>query len=102
MRTKILTPSVETSKKKESKFKHISNEIQCASNECVSKELALIKSGLTAGNLSQQQIVASNKKAKIGDKYGLHTVSEYNGNPLADDFNDTRWLRQAETTAILH
>jgi hypothetical protein len=64
---------------------------------------------VTAGNLpdalhlldnSQQEIAARNKKVKIGDKYGWDTVSEYEGNPLADDSDDERRLRQAETRAI--
>lgn len=37
---------------------------------------------------------------KIGAKYGWDTVSEYEGNPLADDYDDERKLRQAETRAI--
>jgi hypothetical protein len=41
-----------------------------------------------------------NKTAKIGDKHGWDTVSEYEGNPLADDSDDERRLRQAETRAI--
>ena len=36
-----------------------------------------------------------NKTVKIGD-----TVNEYEENPLADDSDDERHLRQAETRAI--
>ena len=41
-----------------------------------------------------------NKTVKIGDKHRWDTVSEYEGNPLADDFDDERRLRQAETRTI--
>jgi hypothetical protein len=37
---------------------------------------------------------------KIGDTYGRHTTSEYEGNPLANDYDDKRQIRQAETKAI--
>ncbi|CAC5391984.1 unnamed protein product [Mytilus coruscus] len=48
----------------------------------------------------QQDIAARNKTVQIGDKHGLDTVSEYEGNPLADNSDDERRLRQAETRAI--
>ena len=49
----------------------------------------------------QRDIVVRNKTVKIGDKHGWDTVSEYEGNPLADDSDDERrLLRQAETRAI--
>ena len=73
----------------------------------VSKDL---KNAVTAGNLpdalhlidnSQQEIAARSKKVKIGDKYGWDTVSEYEGNPLTDDSDNERRLRQVETRAIL-
>ena len=92
---KIAVPSVDTSKK-EFKYKYISNTNQCDFNESVSKDL---KNAVTAGNLpdalhlidnSQQEIAARSKKVKIGDKYGWDTVSEYEGNPLADDSDDER------------
>lgn len=104
----IPAPSVDTNKK-EFKFKYISNKNQCDFNESVSKDLSRIKSAVTAGHVpdalhlldnSQQEIAARNKKVKIGDKYGWDTVSEYEGNPLADDYDDERRLRQAETRAI--
>ena len=41
-----------------------------------------------------------NKTVKIGDKHGWDTVCEYEVNPLADDFDDERRLRQAETRTI--
>lgn len=56
---KILTPFVAICKK-EFKFKNSSNESQCTFNVYVSKGLARINSGLTAGNVSQQEIVARN------------------------------------------
>ena len=108
LEAKIPAPSVDTSKK-EFKFKYISNKHQCDFNESVSNDLSRIKSAVTAGNLldalhlldnSQQEIAARNKKVKIGDKYGWDSVSEYEGNPLADDSDDERRLRQAETRAI--
>ena len=49
---------------------------------------------------SQLEIDARNKTVNIGDKYGWDTVSEYEGNPLADDSDDERRFRQAETRAI--
>ena len=55
---KILTPFVEICK--EFKFKYSSNESQCTFNEYVSNGLARIHSGLTAGNVSHQEIVARN------------------------------------------
>ena len=108
MEAKIPAPSVDTSKK-EFKYKYISNKNQCDFNESVSKDFLRFKSAVTAGNLpdalhlidnSQQEIAARNKKVKIGDKYGWDTVSEYEGNPLADDSDNERRLRQAETSAI--
>ena len=108
LEAKIPAPSVDTSKK-EFKFKYISNNNQCDFNESVSKDLSRIESAVTVGNLpdalhlivnSQQEIAARNKKMKIGDKYGWDSVSEYEGNPLADDSDDERRLRQAETRAI--
>lgn len=108
MEANIPAPSVDTNKK-EFKFKYISNKNQCDFNESVSKDLSRIKSAVTAGHVpdalhlldnSQQEIAARNKKVKIGDKYGWDTVSEYEGNPLADDYDDERRLRQAETRAI--
>jgi hypothetical protein len=41
---------------------------------------------------SQQEIAARNKKVKIEDKYGWDSVSEYEGNPLADYSDDERRL----------
>jgi hypothetical protein len=108
LEAKIPAPPVDTSKK-EFNFKYISNKNQCDFNESVSKDLSRIKSAVTAGNLpdalhlldnSQQEIAASNKKVKIGDRYGWDTVSEHEGNPLADDSDDERRLRQTETRAI--
>jgi len=95
---------VDTSKK-EFKFKYISNKNQCDFNESISKDLSRIKSAVTAGNLpdalhlldnSQQEIAARNKKVKIGDKYGWDTVSEYEGNPLAEESDDGDFDKQKQ------
>jgi len=108
LEAKIPALSVDTSKK-EFKFKYISNKHQCDFNESVSKDLSRFKSAVTVGNLpdalhlidnSQQEITARNKKVKIKYTYGWDTVSEYEGNPLADDSDDEWRLRQAETRVI--
>ena len=55
---------------------------------------------ITTVDKFQRDIVVRNKTVKIGDKHRWDTVSEYEGNPLADDFDDERRLRQAETRTI--
>jgi hypothetical protein len=66
---------------------------------CAGSVSKVLLSGLTIGSCvdvlidnSQQEIAARNKKVKIGDKYGWDSVSEYEGNPLADDSDDERRL----------
>ncbi|XP_071133592.1 uncharacterized protein [Mytilus edulis] len=91
------------------KFKFISNRKQCEFNDQVSKDIDILKAAISSDNRDfalqtiekvQQDIAARNKTVKIGDKHGWDTVSEYEGNPLADNSDDERRLRQAETRAV--
>ncbi|CAC5404949.1 unnamed protein product [Mytilus coruscus] len=91
------------------KFKFISNKKQCEFNDQVSKDIDILKAAISSDNRDfalktikkvHQDSAARNKTVKIGDKHGWDTVSEYEGNPLADNSDDGRRLRQAETRAI--
>ncbi|XP_076084877.1 uncharacterized protein LOC143055598 [Mytilus galloprovincialis] len=91
------------------KFKFISNRKQCEFNDQVSKDIYILKAAISSDNRDfalqtiekvQQDIAARNKTVKIGNKHGWDTVSEYEGNPLADNSDDERRLRQAETRAV--
>lgn len=103
------TPTQFVTEKEQFKFKYVNNKKQCAFNDSVAKDISAVKSAVLAENKDsaielidkvQQDITARNKIVKIGDKHGWDTVSEYEGNPLADDSDDERRLRQAETRAI--
>ena len=109
LETKILALNSSNTSKTEFKFKYTSNQKQCAVSDKVFQDISAIITAIVADNRElaiktvdkvQIDIVVRNKTAKIGDKHGWDTVNEYEGNPLADDSDDERHLRQAETRAI--
>jgi hypothetical protein len=108
LETKIPALNSSNTSKTEYKFKYTSNQEQCAFNDKVSHDISVIKTATVADNRElaiktvdkvQRDIVVRNKTVKIGDKHSWDTVSEYEGNPLADDSDDER-RRRAETRAI--
>jgi hypothetical protein len=67
------------------------------------EENGSIKSAVTAGNLAshRQLKVRVRVRDRVRDKYRWDTVSEYQDNPLVDNSDDERRLRQAETRVKL-
>ncbi|CAC5395496.1 unnamed protein product [Mytilus coruscus] len=91
------------------KFKFVSNKKQCEYNDPVSKDIDILKAAISSDSRDfvlktvekiQQDITARNKIVNFGNKHGWDTVSEYEGNPHADNSDDKVCLRQAKTKAI--